>query len=58
MIRNPFSLRVEDMTSVLSSIRSRDSLDDQALVTDDDTSTHIVLQGAALKQQLVRCWIP
>ena len=52
MIRNPLSFRVEDMTSVLAGVRSRDSLDNQALVTDNYPRTHIVLERRALQEQM------
>ena len=39
------------MTSVLAGVRSRDSLDNQALVTDNYARTHIVLEWRALRKQ-------
>ena len=39
------------MTSVLAGVRSRDSLDNQALVTDNYARTHIVLERRSLQEQ-------
>ena len=39
------------MTSVLAGVGSRDSLDDQALVTDYYSRTDIVVEGGALQVQ-------
>ena len=39
------------MTSVLAGVGSRDSLDDQTLVTDYYSRTHIVVEGGALQVQ-------
>ena len=40
------------MTSVLAGVRSRDSLDNQALVTDNYARTHIVLERRSLQEQI------
>ena len=39
------------MTSVLAGVRSRDSLDNQALVTDNYARTHIVPERGTLQEQ-------